>query len=383
VSQDSSSKQAALDALIAHTVRDDVRAQHGYVVGDARGLIKLDAMENPFMLPPALMQLLGERLSKVAINRYPDSRANQLRELLAKRYRLAAHQDVLLGNGSDELISIMVTACARSEAAVLTLGPGFAMYRMTCEFARVPYVEVPLTQDFEIDLGATLAAISTHRPSIIFIAYPNNPTGTLFRRADIEAIAAASDALLVIDEAYEAFSPDSFLNAMADAPRLVVLRTLSKVGLAGIRLGYLMGERALLAEFDKVRPPYNINSLTQCAAAFALQHSDVLTAQAEVLKSEREELCRALAVRPAVKVFPSAANFVLFRLLSDRQEAAKEVFAGIRQHGVLIKNVSQAHPLLHNCLRVTVSSPEENRAFLDAFDRVWPNAVSPAGPRNV
>ena len=368
--------QAALDALIAHVVRDDVRAQHAYVVGDARGLIKLDAMENPFMLPPALMQLLAEQLSQVAINRYPDARANLLREQLARRYGLAAHQDVLLGNGSDELISIMVTACARSDGAVLTLGPGFVMYRMAAEFARLPYIEVPLAEDFQIDLAATLSSIRTHRPSIIFIAYPNNPTGTLFRRADIEAIVAASDALVVIDEAYEAFSPDSFVKAMADTPRLVVLRTLSKLGLAGIRLGYLMGERALLAEFDKVRPPYNINSLTQCAASFALQHGDVLAAQAEVLKSEREVLSRALAVRPSVKVFPSSANFVLFRLESGEEGDAARVFVGIREHGVLIKNVSKAHPLLHNCLRVTVSTPEENRAFLDAFDRVWPTAAS-------
>ncbi len=379
MSQDSSSRKAALDRLITDTVREDVRARHAYVVGDARGLIKLDAMENPFTLPAALMQVLGEQLSRVAINRYPDARADALRELLATRFKLAEHQDVLLGNGSDELISIMVTACAKSDGAVLTLGPGFVMYRMAAEFARLPYVEVPLTPDFEIDLAATLEAIRTHRPSIIFIAYPNNPTGTLFRRADIEAIVAASEALVVIDEAYEAFSPDSFLSALADTPRLLVLRTLSKVGLAGIRLGYLMGERQLLAEFDKVRPPYNINSLTQCAAIFALQHREVLAAQAEVLKSEREELSRALAARPAVKVFPSAANFVLFRLLSNDSEAATEAFAGIREHGVLIKNVSRAHPLLHNCLRVTVSVPEENRAFLGAFDRVWPKHAPPGG----
>ncbi len=380
MSQDAAARKKALDALVAHTVREDVRAQHGYVVGDARGLIKLDAMENPFMLPPALMQMLGEQLSQVAINRYPDARANLLRELLARRYGLAEHQDVLLGNGSDELISIMLTACARSDGSVLTLGPGFVMYRMSAELARLAYHEVPLTDDFEIDLAATLAAIRTHQPSIIFIAYPNNPTGTLFRRADIEAIVAASNALVVIDEAYQAFSPDSFLKAMADTPHLVVLRTLSKVGLAGIRLGYLMGERELLAEFDKVRPPYNINSLTQCAALFALQHSEVLAAQADVLKSERTELSRALAARPALKVFPSAANFVLFRLLSDDRGAASEVFAGLREHGVLIKNVSQAHPLLHNCLRVTVSVPEENRAFLDAFDRVWPKQAARTGP---
>jgi histidinol-phosphate aminotransferase len=272
----------------------------------------------------------------------------------------------------------MVTACAQPKACVLTLGPGFVMYRMSAEFARVPYVEVPLAEDFQIDLTATLAAIAKHRPSIIFIAYPNNPTGSLFRRQDIDAVIEASDGLVVIDEAYEAFSPDSYLKDLKRSPRLLLLRTLSKVGLAGIRLGYLIGAKALIAEFDKVRPPYNLNVLSQCAAQFALEHSEVLRQQADILIEQRAWLSRELSMRAGVTVFDSKANFLLFRLDAPEADAAARVFAGVRSNGVLIKNVSAAHALLRNCLRVTVSTAEENRAFLAAFDHVWPVKASRA-----
>jgi histidinol-phosphate aminotransferase len=359
-------------------LREDVRAMHAYLVGDARGLIKLDAMENPYALPEPLMQQLTERLSQVALNRYPDASASALRRSIASRCGLSDQHDVLLGNGSDELISIMVAACARQDGCVLSLAPGFVMYRMSAQIARLRHVEVPLRPDFHIDVDATLKAIKRDKPNLIFIAYPNNPTGTLFRRADIEAIIAASAALVVIDEAYEAFSPDSFLTTVLHSPRLLLLRTLSKVGLAGIRLGYLIGERQLIAQFDKVRPPYNVNVLTQCTAQFALEHEAVLEQQAGLLVQQREQLAVALGSRPGVEVFPSDANFLLFRLKDGPADAAAQVFAGLKGHGVLIKNVSGAHPLLHNCLRVTVSTPAENQAFLDALDRVWPGAVSRA-----
>jgi histidinol-phosphate aminotransferase len=365
-------------SIVGRNLRDDVRQQHAYVVGDARGLVKLDAMENPYGLPPDLTQVLAERLSQVALNRYPDASARLLRERIAQRSGLSVKHDVLLGNGSDELISIMVAACARDDGCVLSLGPGFVMYRMSAQIARMRYVEVPLQADFNIDLAATLAAIETEKPNLIFIAYPNNPTGTLFRRADVEAVIAASQALVVIDEAYEAFSPDSFLAEVLESPRLLLLRTFSKVGLAGIRLGYLIGSRALLVEFDKVRPPYNVNVLTQCAAEFALEHEEVLEQQAGLLVQQREALALALAARTDVEVFESNANFLLFRLNVEDADAAGKVFAGLRANGVLIKNVSQAHPLLRRCLRVTVSTPAENEAFLTAFDRVWPGAISRA-----
>jgi histidinol-phosphate aminotransferase len=250
------------------------------------------------------------------------------------------------------------------------------MFRLSAELARVPFIDVPLRADFSLPLDAMLAAIEKHQPPLIFIAYPNNPTGTLFERAAVEAIIQASTGLVVIDEAYAAFSPDSFVDALPAHPHLLVMRTLSKLGLAGIRLGYLLGAPQLLAQIDKVRPPYNVNVLTQCCAQFVFDHMSVFKAQTEALLAAREQLAQALAMRPGLTVFASHANFLLFRLQSADLGAASRVDSALRARGVLIKNVSSSHPLLSNGLRVTVSTPQENAAFLSALDAIWPAARS-------
>jgi histidinol-phosphate aminotransferase len=241
---------------------------------------------------------------------------------------------------------------------------------LSTRLARLEHVAVPLRADLSLDRAATIAALKTHRPAVAFIAYPNNPTGNLFDRADVEAVIAAAretSTLVVIDEAYQAFASDSF---MADLPRhdnLLVLRTVSKSGLAGARLGYLCGSPAWLSEIDKVRPPYNINVFTQCATQFALEHVDVLDAQAAILKAERGRLMAALQVLDGVTPFPSDANFILFRVESDDPSAASRVFDALKQLHVLIKDLSHSHPLCANALRVTVSTPEENAAFIAAL----------------
>jgi histidinol-phosphate aminotransferase len=344
-------------------LRPDVLAMTCYPVPNSTGLVKLDAMENPYRLPAKLAAELGERLADVALNRYPEPRPTALLEKIKFAMQVPAACEVLLGNGSDELISMMSTACAKPGAKVVAPVPGFVMYAMSAKFAHLEFIGVPLNADFTLDADALIAAIETHAPALVYLAYPNNPTGTLYDDADIErVIAAASKSLVVIDEAYQPFAQQSWLPRAADFDNVVVMRTMSKLGLAGIRLGYLAGKASWTTEFDKVRPPYNVNVLTQAAADFMLDHLDVLDGQAAELRAERTRLEDAIKALPGATVFPSAGNFLLVRV-SD----AAAVFETLLTSRVLIKNVSKMHPLLANCVRLTVGSAEENAQMIAAL----------------
>lgn len=344
-------------------VRPDVLAMKRYPVADATGLVKLDAMENPFTLPPDLAARLGERLASVALNRYPAPRPAAMLDKLRTRMGVPAACDILLGNGSDELISILSVALARPGASVLAPAPGFVMYEISARLAHLDFIGVPLRPDFSLDIDAMLAAIETHTPSLIYLAYPNNPTGNLFDAAAIErVIDAARGALVVIDEAYQPFAQQSWMPRVVEFDNVVVMRTVSKLGLAGIRLGYLAGPPDWIEELDKVRPPYNVNVLTQATIDFMLDHLDVLDAQAALLRDERERLIVELTRLLSVQVFPSAANFVLVRVPD-----AALVFETMLSQRVLVKNVSKMHPQLTNCLRLTVGTPDENAQMLAAM----------------
>jgi histidinol-phosphate aminotransferase len=355
-------------SLIENVIRSDIRALAAYHVPASSGLVKLDAMENPYTLPQELRDKLGSRLAEVAMNRYPVPSYTGLKAKIRGKLGVPAGFDVVLGNGSDELISMISVACARPGAKVLAPLPGFVMYAMSAQFAGLEFVGVPLKSDFTLDKAAMLAAIAKHRPAITYLAYPNNPTGTLFDAEDINDIirAVGDSGIVVVDEAYQPFAQASFMPRLAEFDNLIVMRTVSKLGLAGIRLGYMSGNAALLVEFEKVRPPYNINVLTQAAAEFVLDHADVLDSQAALLREERAKLAAALSQLPGVDVFPSAANFLLIRVQTLRSNA-NNVFSALLDRKVLIKNVGKMHPLLENCLRVTVSTPEENKIFLDAL----------------
>ena len=352
--------------LITRLIRPEIRALKAYHVPDASGLIKLDAMENPYTWPAALKQEWLEVLRDVPINRYPDPAAQALRTQLKQSLAVPSGMDVLLGNGSDELIQIILMGVARPGAVVLAPEPTFVMYKMIATFVGMKFVGVPLGKDFVLDVDAMRAAIKQHQPALVFLAYPNNPTGNLFDAAAIETLLRESPGLVVLDEAYHAFAQQSFMNRLGRYDNLLVMRTLSKQGLAGLRLGVLAGDPAWLAEFDKLRLPYNINSLTQASAGFALKHKDVLDEQAARLRAERTRLLQELATVPGVQVWPSAANFILFRTA----QPADAVFAALRQQGVLIKNLSGNGGVLADCLRVTVGTPDENTAFLAALRQV-------------
>jgi histidinol-phosphate aminotransferase len=344
-------------------LRPDVLTMTCYPVPNSTGLVKLDAMENPYRLPAALASELGEHLADVALNRYPEPRPTALIEKIKRVMQVPAACEVLLGNGSDELISMMSVACAKPGAKVIAPVPGFVMYAISAKFAGLEFVGVPLNDDFTLDANALIAAIERHNPALVYLAYPNNPTGTLYHNADIErVIAAASNSLVVIDEAYQPFAQKSWLPRAAEFDNVVVMRTFSKLGLAGIRLGYLAGKASWITELDKVRPPYNINVLTQAAADFMLDHLDVLDAQAAELRAERTRLEQAVAALPGATVYPSAGNFLLVRVPD-----AAAVFETLLTSRVLIKNVSKMHPLLANCVRLTVGSAEENAQMIAAL----------------
>jgi len=343
-------------------IRPDVLAMAGYHVPPAAGLVKLDAMENPYVLPPELQRALAERLAAVAINRYPAPSYAGLKRLVREKLGVPAGAEVLLGNGSDELITMMSVATAKPGATVVAPAPSFVMYDLSTRLAGSTYVPVPLAADLSLDLPAMLEAIALHRPAIVWLAYPNNPTGNCFERADVEAILAAAPGLVVLDEAYQPFALDTWMDALPRHDNLVVMRTVSKLGLAGIRIGYMAAAPHWIAEFDKVRPPYNVSVLDEAAAEFALEHLDVLLAQAARLREDRGTLAAALAAIPGVAVFPSRANFLLVRVADSGATAA-----GMRERGVLIKDVGRMHPLLAGCLRLTVGTPAENATMLEAL----------------
>ena len=353
--------------LITHLVRPEIRALAPYHVPDATGMVKLDAMENPYRWPPEIIAAWLEQLRSAPLNRYPDPEAHTLRARLRESMAVPAQCEIVLGNGSDELIQMIALAVAMPGRTILAPEPGFVMYRMIAAFTGMHYVGVPLQKDFALDLDAMRAAMVKHRPAAVFLAYPNNPTGNLYDEQAMCEIIEECPGLVIVDEAYHAFAGKSFMDALPRYSNLLVMRTLSKMGLAGLRLGALMGDPAWLTEINKIRLPYNINVLTQISAEFALAHHDILTAQAGQIIAGRERLSVELRKLPGLTVYPSRANFILFRTPASR---ATEIFDGLKRHSVLIKNLDHNGGSLKECQRVTVGTAEENRLFLTALKTV-------------
>jgi histidinol-phosphate aminotransferase len=350
-------------------IRQDVQSMHAYAIQDSTGMVKLDAMENPFALSSALQAELGARLGAVAIHRYPGARIEDLKKALARYVDLPDGHALMLGNGSDELISLLAMGCDLPGATILAPLPGFVMYAMSAQLQGLKFVGVPLTPDFELDEPAMLAAMREHRPAITYIAYPNNPTANLWNADTIRRLiaeAAGFGGLVVMDEAYQPFSSRSWLDEIRANPaanaNVLLMRTLSKFGLAGVRIGYLLGPQALLHEVDKLRPPYNVSVLNAECALFALDHAAVFAQQAAQIREQRSLLIDALAGMPGVHPFPSEANMVLVRVPD-----AQRCFDGLKSQGILVKNVSRMHPLLAQCLRLTVGTPSENAQLIRAL----------------
>ena len=353
-----------IDNSISRWIRPEIRSISAYHVPDATGLIKLDAMENPYPWPEKMVSEWQQRLAETPVNRYPDPTASRLTRSLRKVMDIPEEIGVILGNGSDELIQILAQTLAGDGRSIMAPTPSFVMYQMIATFVDMDFIGVPLKRDFSLDIEAMLAAIKEQQPALIFLAYPNNPTGNLFSDSDIEKILAAANGLVIVDEAYHAFAGQSWMGRLGEYHNLLVMRTVSKLGLAGLRLGFLAGPNAWIEQLDKVRLPYNINTLTQMTTEFALAHIETFNEQTRSICEQREILMQQLIEMDGVTPYPSAANFILFRVGKGLSAA---IFNRIKDNGVLIKNMGQSEGPLADCLRVTVSRAEENKHFIEAL----------------
>ena len=343
-------------------VREEIRALQAYHVPPATGLVKLDAMENPYRLPEALAAEMGARLAAVAVNRYPDPSGAALKQALRATMKIPESQEIVLGNGSDEILQIIALALARPGAVSFSVEPSFAMYRISAIAAGLRPVAVALRPDFTLDEPAVIRALESQRPALTWISYPNNPTGNLFPREAMLRIVDAAPGLVVVDEAYYAFAGGAtLLDELGRRENLVVVRTVSKLGLAGLRLGCAIGPRAWLEQFEKLRLPYNVNVLSAAAGELLLAHADVLEEQTRRLVADRARLEAGLDAL-GIERFPSAANFVLVRV-ADGPAA----FEALKARGILVRTFHGSHPLLAHCLRFTVGTPEENHRLLEAL----------------
>nr|VFK54784.1 MAG: histidinol phosphate aminotransferase apoenzyme [Candidatus Kentron sp. TUN]VFK55843.1 MAG: histidinol phosphate aminotransferase apoenzyme [Candidatus Kentron sp. TUN]VFK59197.1 MAG: histidinol phosphate aminotransferase apoenzyme [Candidatus Kentron sp. TUN] len=345
-------------------VRPEIRALSSYHVPDATGLIKLDAMENPYQWPDDLTQAWLEEVSKTSINRYPDPSPHTLKQLLRETMQVPQEMEILLGNGSDELIQLIAFTLKGPGRCLLAPEPTFVMYRLIAIASGLKFVGIPLKDDFALNQPAMLEAIEKHHPAVVFLSYPNNPTGGLFDTHDMSTILSAAPGLVIIDEAYTSFAQTSKMDWLHHHPNLIILRTLSKLGLAGLRLGFAVGHPAWMQEMDKLRLPYNINTLTQVSVTLALRNIGVFEDQTARIRRDRETLFHQLVAIEGITAWPSHANFILFRF---ETKSADKIHAKLRDRGILVKNLHGSHPLLENCLRVTVGTPDENQAFLDAL----------------
>ena len=347
-------------------IRPEIRAMHAYPVADATGLVKLDLMESPYGLPKELAEEIGRVVAGLSLNRYPVPTATRLRALIREVMQVPSGCDVLLGNGSDECIQYITAAVARDNAVVMAPSPSFAMFSMYALFFRLRFVGIPLRADFSLDTEAFLAAIEKEKPSLVWIAFPNNPTGNAVPVADIERIVRTAPGLVVIDEAYQPFAGATFMPRLAEFENLVVMRTVSKIGMAGLRLGYVCGRPEWIGEFNKTRSPFNVNVVTEAVAIKLLENKQVLDAQAARILQERERLWPELQRLQGITVYPSVANFFLARVDGPKGCGTK-VFESLKTQGVLVKDFSGGHPQLENALRLSIGTPEENRILLAAL----------------
>ncbi|MEE8327173.1 MAG: histidinol-phosphate transaminase [Nitrosomonadaceae bacterium] len=340
-------------------IRPEILRLLPYHVPSSSGMIKLDAMENPYSLPETLREEIAQLVTTISANRYPDSNSVSLKASLRETMEIPMGMDIMLGNGSDEIIQIVALSLAKPGAVLMSVEPAFVMFRMIATYARMEYIGIPLKANFSLDLDLMLTAITKYQPAVIFIAYPNNPTGNLFDAEAVTRIIESAPGVVVVDEAYHAFADASFMDKLSEYPNLLLMRTLSKLGLAGLRLGLLTGRSEWLIQLEKVRLPYNVGVLTQEVVRKILQYPDILQQQADAIKAERVVMSKYLNVLDGVEAFPSDANFILFRV-----SKASQVFSELKKRNILIKNLDGSHPLLKNCLRVTIGTPDENKQFL-------------------
>ncbi|MGQ0793415.1 MAG: histidinol-phosphate transaminase [Deltaproteobacteria bacterium] len=359
--KDRSRKSLSAEEIVKSRTRAQVRGLVAYSVPHIDCPVKLDGNESPFAPPPELSENILEELRKIPVNRYPDPEATALRANIAQMSKFPPG-GILLGNGSDELIEMLMRAFSGRTRRVLYPAPTFSMYRITAATLGLDTVPVELDEKFDIEIEATLRAIREKNPDLIFLASPNNPTGNRFSGDRIIEILERARGVVVVDEAYSDFAVAAHLPLIEKYPNLIVLRTLSKIGFAGLRLGILFAHEALAREVNKVRMPYNVNSLTQRAAEVVLANFEFVGENIQLIIRERDRVSEALRQMRGAEVFPTDANFVLMRV-GD----ADDVFERLAHRGILVRNFHSAGGRLANCLRVTIGAPHENDALLAAI----------------
>ncbi|MBR6026959.1 MAG: histidinol-phosphate transaminase [Neisseriaceae bacterium] len=352
---------------INEIIRQDIQAMSAYHVNQVpEGCIKLDAMESPYDFPESMQNQLSNLLSQTPIRLYPHIATDDFIPQLRKAFAIPQVAAVALGNGSDELIQFITMLVARENAKVLSIEPTFVMYKHNAKLFGMEYIGVPLNDDLTINLKQVLDEIEKNQPDLIFIAYPNNPTGTRYSHEDVEKIIQAATGLVVIDEAYGAFSSDSFLPQAGSCEHLLVLRTFSKIGFAGLRIGYVSGSASVINELNKIIPPYNMNQLSLTAAKYALKHIDWINDNITRLKMEREVMFSALEDIESITVFPSEGNFLTIRVPD-----AKACFDELLRQGFLVKNLHGSHQLLENCLRITIGKQQDNSIITQILQKMY------------
>lgn len=357
---------------VADVIRDDIKVMTAYQVADLpEGFIKLDAMEcphHPFAGYESLLSEWADIVKEAPIHLYPHTAKSGIYEELREVFGIPGKAEIALGNGSDELIQFLTMLVAKLNACVLGIEPSFVMYRHNAALYGMEYVGVPLNPDFTLNLPAVLSAIEQHQPSLIFIAYPNNPTGVCFKREEVEAVVSEATGIVVVDEAYGAFHHDSFLPWAGEVANLVVMRTISKIGFAGLRMGYAAASPGIIGELAKILPPYNMNQLSLAAAKFSLKHHPIIQQNIDTLKNERSRVMNELLKLNRLQVFPSEANFITVRVPD-----ADGLFETLKQNRILIKKLHGSHPLLDQCVRITIGSAAQNDAVLAVIKNLYPN----------
>jgi histidinol-phosphate aminotransferase len=356
-----------IEDQIRRIIKPGVLEAKVYHVPDSKGLIKLDAMENPYVWPEEIKKALAEQLQRADLNRYPDANVSELRIRLGEVFELPDNMAMMFGNGSDELIQIILLALNKTSKVVMAPEPTFVMYRLLSSMLELDFIGVPLNSDFSLDLPTMLNSIEEKQPAVIFLAWPNNPTGNTYTEEDIEKIIKAATGLVVIDEAYHAFAQKTMMSCLETHQNVLLMRTLSKLGLAGLRLGMLFGAPQWITELEKLRLPYNIGTLNQQSANFIIQNIGLLEQQAQTIRNDRDLMFDLLSKIKGIEVWPSEANFLLFRVA---KKGAEFVHSELLNQKILIKNLHGTHALLENCLRVSIGTKEENEQFISVLNEI-------------
>ncbi len=347
---------------IKKLIRPNIRSLTAYSAKEIPCRVKLDANESPYGLSESVLaDLMSSKSRKLfrTINRYPDPEGKAIKKILSKDLRLKP-ANILLGNGSDELIYYLITTFG---GPVLYPVPTFSMYGIISKALNEKCIPMPLDNEFDIDIEPVLKAIRKERPRLIFLSSPNNPTGNCFSSEKILKIIEVSKGIVVVDEAYHMFSSEmGFLPLLKDYRNLAIMRTLSKIGLAGLRLGFLIADTKIIEEVNKVRLPFNVNSISQAIASKVLKDKSRLNSVVQLIASEREKLFNEMERIKGIRPYPSEANFILFKVKDPDR-----VYNALLKKSILVRNIKD---VIKGCLRVTVGTPKENKAFLQALQEI-------------